>query len=228
VLVGAKVASGSSSSDEAEYLLRHPGVDRATLRLAAVTEAEKDWLMERATAVLYPTVYEGFGLVPFEAAAAGLPCIFAPQASLAEVLPAECALIVPWDEAATADSVIALLGDEDARRRMVAAVSAAGAAYRWDTTATEALAVYRGALEGPPSWRLSPDLVDPEMTVLGRHLVGSGGVLSEDVQHVLWAIGRRDPVARPFFATMTGIHGLGRVAVRARGRLRRGPRTPPE
>jgi GT2 family glycosyltransferase len=221
VLAGAKVGCGSSSSDEAEYLLRHPEVDRATVRMGAVTEAEKDWLMQRATCVLYPTVYEGFGLVPFEAAAAQVPCVFAPQASLGEVLPAECALIVPWDEAATADRVIEMIGDEDGRRRLVDAVAAAGAAYRWDTTATQALTAYRDALEGPPSARLSPDLVDPEMTLLGRHLVGTEGVLSEDVQHVLWAIGRRGPMARPFFATMTGIHGLGHAAVKARARLRR-------
>ena len=41
--------------------------------------------------MLYPTVQEGFGLVPFEAARAGVPCLFAAQTSLAEVLPREAA-----------------------------------------------------------------------------------------------------------------------------------------
>ena len=56
-----------SSRAEAEFLLRHPSVAQAVVRLAAVTEGEKRWLFQRAAGVCYPTVYEGFGLVPFEA-----------------------------------------------------------------------------------------------------------------------------------------------------------------
>jgi hypothetical protein len=105
-------------------------------------------------------------------------------------------------------------------------VLAAGQAYRWRQTATELVSVYRDALEGPPSWRLSPDLVDPAMTLLGRHLVGTKGVLSEEVQHVLWAIGRRRPLAGPFFGALTGFHNAGRALLRTRAALLRRRRTP--
>jgi GT2 family glycosyltransferase/glycosyltransferase involved in cell wall biosynthesis len=220
VLAGPKVSCGSSSSEEAEFFMRHPDVDRATLRLPAVTEEERLWLMEHAAAVLYPTVYEGFGLIPFEAAAANVPPIFAPQASLAELLPAETALIVPWDEAATADRTMEILRDEGARRRLITAVQTAGRDYRWSGAAERLLRVYDEALQGPPNWRITPDIIDPTVTVLGRHLVGDEGVLSEDVQHILWAIGRRRSLARPFFAALTGLHGLGRAAIRARATFR--------
>ena len=73
---------------------------------AAVNEAEKRWLLEQAAAVVYPTVYEGFGLVPFEAAAAGAPCLFAPHTSLSEILPEELARLVPWDPAASAERAL--------------------------------------------------------------------------------------------------------------------------
>ena len=224
-LVGPKAWCGSSSSEEAAFLLRNPRVEAATVRLPAVPEDEKLWLMQHASAVLYPTVYEGFGLVPFEAAALGVPCIFAPQASLAEVLPAETALIEPWDEVVTAGRTVEVLTDEGVRRRLIAEVLAAGETYRWRTTAAALVSVYQQALDGPASWRLSPDLVDPGMTLLGRHLVGTDGVLSEDVQHVLWAIGRRRPMAGAFYGALTGVHSAGRALLRARAALRPRSRT---
>ncbi len=42
-----------------------------------------------ARLVLYPTVHEGFGLIPFEAAAAGVPCLWAAGTALRELLPEE-------------------------------------------------------------------------------------------------------------------------------------------
>ena len=110
VLAGPQVALGSSSQAEAEFLLRHPETARAVVRLPAVSEGEKAWLYHLAAGVLYPTVYEGFGLIPFEAAAAGVPCFFAAQSALAEILPATAATIQPWElPFSTADRVIEVL-----------------------------------------------------------------------------------------------------------------------
>ncbi len=64
---GPRVSQGSSTPDEAQVLALAPGLANAALDFAAVSEAEKAWLYRRARLVLYPTVYEGFGLVPFEA-----------------------------------------------------------------------------------------------------------------------------------------------------------------
>ena len=70
--------------------------------------------------MLYPTVYEGFGLVPFEAAEQGVPCMWAPVTSLAELFPASEATIVPWDARETAEQAARLLNDRDAAARNVA------------------------------------------------------------------------------------------------------------
>ena len=68
----------------------------------------------RRRLVLYPTVYEGFGLVPFEAAGHGVPCMWAAGTSLSEILPEAAATIVPWDAAATADVAFELMSDQSA------------------------------------------------------------------------------------------------------------------
>ena len=67
VLAGPHVAVGSSAGEEAEELVTKPWLSDLVMDLAAVDEAGKRWLMEQATAVVYPSTYEGFGLVPFEA-----------------------------------------------------------------------------------------------------------------------------------------------------------------
>ena len=61
--------------------------------LPRVSDAERHWLYTQAALVLFPTLYEGFGLVPFEAAAAGTPCVYSSRSSVAEFLPAEGALL---------------------------------------------------------------------------------------------------------------------------------------
>ena len=97
-----------------------------------------------------PSVYEGFGLVPFEAAAADVPCFFAWNTALTETLPPSTATLVAWDAAASADEVAAVLASPEGRRTLTHAVKAAGSRLRWDRTAVEVLQAYRVTVEQPP------------------------------------------------------------------------------
>ena len=75
--------------------------------------------MQRCAAVLHPSTGEGSGRAPFEAAATGAPCVYAPHSSFTELLPEEAALIVPWDPDATSDATISVLTDPGARAAQV-------------------------------------------------------------------------------------------------------------
>jgi hypothetical protein len=128
-----------------------------------VSEGEKQWLYSHTSAVIYPTTYEGFGLVPFEAAAAGAPCVFAPQASLTEVLPTELASIVPWDVAASAANTIALLRSDERRGELVAGIRAAGTRFTWRASAARSLDCYWEAAKAAP--RPIPDIAPGHVAV---------------------------------------------------------------
>ncbi len=78
MLAGTHISLGSSAEIERDYLTEHPELSEAVISLGPVTEREKAWLLANAGAVVYPSVYEGFGLVPFESALSGVPCVFAP------------------------------------------------------------------------------------------------------------------------------------------------------
>ena len=144
VLAGPHVRNGSSAEEEAAFLAARPELREHVVDLGAVDEREKGWLLERS-AVLYPSTYEGFGLMPFEAAAAGRPCLFAPQTALAEILPAETAVLVPWSGEASGERVLELLSDDAAASRQVETIRAAGEQFTWQACAESLLDIYATA-----------------------------------------------------------------------------------
>ncbi|HZL48539.1 MAG TPA: glycosyltransferase, partial [Solirubrobacteraceae bacterium] len=149
VLAGTHIPHGSSRELEREYLREHPELHEVVDELGPIGELEKAWLMKHADAVIYPSVYEGFGLVPLEAALNGTPCVFAPQSSLAEMLPPEAAAIVPWDTHASAERVHALLTDSAARSRQIEALVATAERLTWSGAAEATVEIYREAAVAP-------------------------------------------------------------------------------
>jgi len=142
VFAGPHVDIGSSASEEAAFLAFHPELADVVTDVAAIDEGPKRWLMRNAALMIYPSAHEGFGLVPFEAAEAGVVCAFAAQTSIAELLPSSLALIEQWDPVATATRIAPYLSSEDLRAEHVAAVRAAAAPLTWKQTARGLYGVY--------------------------------------------------------------------------------------
>src|SRR5262249_62056547 len=72
VFAGPHVPVGSSASEEAALLARHPELAEVAIDVAAGDEGMKRWLLHNAELMLYPRGHEGFGLVPFQAPRAGV------------------------------------------------------------------------------------------------------------------------------------------------------------
>jgi hypothetical protein len=239
VLAGPHVPHGSSAGEEAAFLTSRPQLASVVFELGSVSEAEKRWLLEQAAAVVYSTVYEGFGLIPFEAGEAGTPCLFAPHTSLSEILPSMMARLVPWDAAASADRVINFI-DGAERADFVEQLRQLSAPYTWRRSAEETVAVYEhAAADASRSRRLvsideavsedegeADERYEELVTALGEHglaLVGPNGVLPEDMHRPLLAIATRRWLRWPIFGLVRApyriayrfLHG-GRAAPRTR------------
>jgi glycosyltransferase involved in cell wall biosynthesis len=100
-------------------------------------------LMQRAAALVFPSLYEGFGLPPLEAMACGCPVACSNAAALPETVGEAARLFDPRDSRAIADAVRDVLAapEEWSRRGLEHA-----ARYSWDTTARETDAIYRELL----------------------------------------------------------------------------------
>jgi glycosyltransferase involved in cell wall biosynthesis len=104
-----------------------------------VPRAEVMSLMQRASALVYPSLYEGFGLPPLEAMACGCPVASSNAASLPEVVEDAARLFDPHDPQAIADAVHEVLADPQPwiERGLIHA-----ARFSWDETARATDAVY--------------------------------------------------------------------------------------
>ena len=138
VLAGAR-GWGSTGVDEAIAEARHH--DRIVL-LGAVDETTRADLLAGATALAYPSVYEGFGLPPLEAMAAGVPVLTTAVGAIPEVV-GDGALIVRVDDDALAAGLARITTDDALRASLRDRGRARAATFSWDATAAGIAAIYR-------------------------------------------------------------------------------------
>ena len=113
--------------------------------LQYVTDEVLRSLYAHAAAFVFPSLYEGFGLPPLEAAAAGVPVVCARNSSLPEVL-GDAALWVEENRLdAWVEAIEGLLSDSALRARLSAAGKRQAARFTWDETARRTVAAYREA-----------------------------------------------------------------------------------
>lgn len=80
--------------------------------LSYITAAEKWWLLKHATALVYPSFFEGFGLPPLEAAAAGCPTIISDCTAPPETMGKAAIQVSPYDISQIALAMEALAVDK--------------------------------------------------------------------------------------------------------------------
>ncbi|MEF8973493.1 MAG: glycosyltransferase family 1 protein [Haloarcula sp.] len=112
--------------------------------LGFVPDAQRNWLYHNATALLFPSLYEGFGLPILEAMSADTPVLTSDRGAMAEVAGDAAVLVDPTDPEAVADGTTRLSSDPTLRTRLAAAGRDRVEEFTWAATATGTLAVYRG------------------------------------------------------------------------------------
>ncbi len=124
-------------------LARAGGVADRVHRVEWVPEDVRHAVLARARALLYLSVYEGFGLPALEAAAAGVPVVALRRASLPEVLGDAAAWVDEPTAEAVARAVAPLLADPAAREDLVAAGRERAARFAWRRTSADVFEVLR-------------------------------------------------------------------------------------
>jgi glycosyltransferase involved in cell wall biosynthesis len=121
------------------------GVPEAVVKLGPVSEELLLSLYRCATALVYPSQYEGFGLPVLEAMACGTPVIASRAASIPEVLGDAGILLDPLDVSGWTEAIVNVVNDDDRRAQMRAKGVARAAEFTWSRTAELTVRAYRSA-----------------------------------------------------------------------------------
>jgi len=100
-------------------------------------------LYSSARMLVYPSLYEGFGLPPLEAMASGTPVIVSDRSTLPEVVGAAGVLIEPMDAEALMSWITRLQEDETFWLERATASLAQASNFSWERCAAETTAIYR-------------------------------------------------------------------------------------
>ena len=142
------VVVGSADADEGAIraeVERH-GIASRVHRLGYVSDAELAGIVAGARCLVFPSLYEGFGMPVLEAMACGCPVITVDRSSPPEVA-GDAALLVDPTSAVKLAQAIALLATEPGERARLAAVGSARAAgFTWRRTAEAMVAAFEQAL----------------------------------------------------------------------------------
>jgi len=124
------------------------GLESQVLFPGRVAEEDKAALLSGAKALVFPSLYEGFGLPVIEAMQCGTPVICSNTSSLPEVAGDAALLVDPLDVDALAQAMARLLDDADLRGTLIERGYAQAQKFSWAACAARVLAVFESAAQG--------------------------------------------------------------------------------
>jgi len=146
-LVLAGFRTGGRRGIYPELVSKAPG--KGLVFLGPVSRDQLRVLYQRAVALVFPSLYEGFGLPPLEAMAAGTPVIAMPISAIPEV-GGDCVLYPDGlSPNSLAGSMERLATDDALRERLRLRGLKRVEEFRWENTARSTLEVYRSAVRQP-------------------------------------------------------------------------------
>ena len=97
---------------------------------------------KEAALVVFPSLYEGFGLPPLEAMASGVPVVTSKTSSIPEVVGDAAVMVDPLDANQLANAMSSVLKDEQLRKKLIDEGFEQVKRFNWYRVARNTLAVY--------------------------------------------------------------------------------------
>jgi glycosyltransferase involved in cell wall biosynthesis len=167
VIVGA---GGWRNEDELRLLTGAHGSTLAGLsrirRLDYLPRPLLGTLVRGARAVLFPSLYEGFGLPMVEAMALGAPVLTSTTSSLPEIAGGAALLVDPYDVQAMAAALVRLAGDDALCAELGRAGLARARRFSMDAYAVRLRDLYGKVLRVEPQGRTAPQAEAAEASTL--------------------------------------------------------------
>lgn len=140
------VAGGGTWTSPEHADIKKLGLSGRIMLLPRADDTTLARLYRGATLLVYPSLYEGFGLPPLEAMSAGCPVLVSRTSSLPEVCGDAAHYFDPAADGSLSRELDRLLADPALLRANVDAGRCQAGRYTWEAAAARTLAVYREAL----------------------------------------------------------------------------------
>lgn len=121
--------------EETSRLINSLGLNGAVEFAGVIPDARLPEYYRGAAALVFPSLYEGFGLPPLEAMASGLPVVTSNGTSLPEVVGDAAVLVDPEDVESIADGIRRVVQDEGLRRELTLRGIERSRSFTWDSCA---------------------------------------------------------------------------------------------
>lgn len=143
------VLTGGSGPEEdlVHRTIGELGLERQVLRVGRVPRRHLDALYQEATALVFPSRFEGFGIPLLEAMSRGCPVVAADATSLPEVGGDACVLLPLGDVGAWSSAMCNLIEDPGERSRLALLGGARAATFDWSSISARMGDLYRQVLE---------------------------------------------------------------------------------
>jgi glycosyltransferase involved in cell wall biosynthesis len=125
-----------------EAQVRARGLTDEVVFTGGVDDADLPALINGATAFVYPSLAEGFGLPPLEAMACGTPVITSNVSAMAEIVGPAGLLVDPLDPGAIAQAIAAVVERPELAAELGAKGLARAAQFSWAKAARQTLEVF--------------------------------------------------------------------------------------
>lgn len=141
------VGYGGKSFDRSRSLAAGLGLGGAVLFPGPVPDEDLPALYSRADLLIYPSLYEGFGVRLLEAMACGCPVAASHTGSCAEIAGEAAVLFNPRDPASIFGAVREALESDEARARMARRGLKRASGFSWNRTARQTLDLFARVVE---------------------------------------------------------------------------------
>jgi glycosyltransferase involved in cell wall biosynthesis len=141
-----EIVGGLRNEAHVRRLVDDVQLDTRVMLRGHVSDDELNRTCERTTAVLFPSLAEGFGLPILDAMSRGIPVVTSNRSACAEVAGEAALLVDPYRVDSIADGILAISTDSGLREELRRLGEARASSFSWERCAADTLQVIREVL----------------------------------------------------------------------------------
>lgn len=128
--------------DELREIIKKNDIENKVIFTGFLEDEELPLIYNAAELLIYPSLYEGFGIPPLEAMACGTPVVTSNKSSLPEVVGEAAILVDPYKIDDIADGILEVLNNKDLAKNLINKGYKRIQKFTWEKAAQETLEVY--------------------------------------------------------------------------------------